>query len=86
MWSLTFMVDGTKRVERIPEAWVTRLRSLVQGGRAYKEAVSEVLSLNARLLALWRREQEGRQQRQVRKRRATKKAKTSQKSRRRKRR
>ena len=26
MWSLTFMVGGKKRVERIPEEWVDQIR------------------------------------------------------------
>lgn len=60
MWSLTFMVNGKKRVERIPESWVRRLRPLVKGGRAYKEAVTELMAANAQLLALWRRQTEGR--------------------------
>jgi len=56
MWSLTFMVDGKKRVERIPTEWVERLRALVADGREYKNAVSEVFALNAQLLALWRKQ------------------------------
>jgi len=56
MWSLTFMVDGKKRVERIPTAWVEELRSLVADGRQYKNAVAEVFAINAQLLALWRKQ------------------------------
>ena len=56
MWSLTFMVDGKKRVERIPTAWVEELRSLVAEGREYKNAVAEVFAINAQLLALWRKQ------------------------------
>ena len=29
-WSLTFMVDGKKRVERIPEEWAEHIRPLVE--------------------------------------------------------
>src|SRR6266851_2190581 len=47
-WSLTFMVHGKKRVERI--------RPLVEQGREFKDAVSEVFSANAQLLALGRRQ------------------------------
>lgn len=54
MWSLTFMVDGKKRVERIPSEWVDEIRPLVEQGRAYKDAVAEVFAINAQLLALWR--------------------------------
>jgi len=50
------MVDGKKRVERIPTAWVEELRSLVADGRQYKNAVAEVFAINAQLLALWRKQ------------------------------
>lgn len=55
-WTLTFMVDGKKRVERIPQAWVDEVRERVQGGREYQDAVREVLAANAQLLALERRQ------------------------------
>ena len=54
-WSLTFMVDGKKRVERIPDDWVEQIRPLVEQGREFKDAVAEVFSANAQLLALWRK-------------------------------
>jgi hypothetical protein len=56
MWSLTFMVEGKKRVERIPAEWVEEIRPLVLEGRAYKDAVSEIFAINAQLLALWRKQ------------------------------
>ncbi len=56
MWSLTFMVDGKKRVERIPTEWVEEIQPLVLEGREYKDAVSQVFAINAQLLALWRRQ------------------------------
>ena len=56
LWSLTFMVDGKKRVERIPDDWVEQIRPLVEQGREFKDAVSEVFAANAQLLALRRRE------------------------------
>ena len=56
MWSLTFMVDGKKRVERIPDDWVEEIRPLVEQGREVKSAVGEVLAANAQLLALWRKQ------------------------------
>jgi uncharacterized protein DUF6788 len=56
IWSLTFMVDGKKRVEHIPEAWVEQIRPLVEQGREFKEAVAEVFAANAQLLALWRKQ------------------------------
>jgi len=55
-WSLTFMVDGQKHVERIPQAWVAEVQGQVQAGRAFQDAVREVLAANAQLLALARRQ------------------------------
>ena len=57
MWSLTFMVDGKKRVERLPSEWVDDIRPLVEAGRACKTAAAEVFAINAQLLALWRQQQ-----------------------------
>jgi hypothetical protein len=56
VWSLTFMVDGRKRVERIPDEWVEQIRPLVEQGRAFKDAVAEVFAANAQLLALRRKQ------------------------------
>jgi hypothetical protein len=55
-WSLTFMVNGKKRVERIPDEWVEQIRPLVERGREFKDAIAEVFATNAQLLALWRRQ------------------------------
>ena len=52
LWTLTFMVDGTKRVEWIPAEWVADVQRRVAAGRAFKDAVTEVLTANARLLVL----------------------------------
>ncbi len=54
--SLTFMVNGKKRVERIPDEWVEQIRPLVEQGREFKDAVSELFATNAQLLALRRRQ------------------------------
>ena len=56
MWSLTFMVNGERRVERIPDEWVDQVRPLVEQGREFKDAVAEVFAANAQLLALWRKQ------------------------------
>ena len=56
IWSLTFMVNGEKRVERIPNEWVDQVRPLVEQGREFKDAVAEVFAANAQLLALWRKQ------------------------------
>jgi hypothetical protein len=55
-WSLTFMADGKKHVERIPEEWVEQIRPLVKQGREFKDAIAEVFAANAQLLALWRQQ------------------------------
>lgn len=57
VWSLTFMVQGKKRVERIPDTWVADVRRQVEAGRAFKEAVADVFAANAQLLALWRQQE-----------------------------
>jgi hypothetical protein len=59
-WTLTFMVDGKKRVERIPQDWVEEVRQRVDAGREFQEAVREVLAANAQLLGLERRQLRGR--------------------------
>src|SRR3989442_2625599 len=43
IWSLTFMADGKKHVERIPEEWVEQIRPLVEQGRELKYTVAEIL-------------------------------------------
>src|ERR1700716_3082130 len=44
VWTLTFMVEGKKRVERIPEEWVEEVRRRVEQGREFKDAAAEVLA------------------------------------------
>ena len=56
-WSLTFMASGKKRVERIPKDWVDDVRRRVEAGRAFQDAVREVLAANAELLVLRRKQQ-----------------------------
>lgn len=53
-WSLTFMVKGRRRVERIPRDWVEEVRQRVEAGHEFQEAVREVLAANAQLLVLAR--------------------------------
>jgi len=53
------MVQGKKRVERIPAEWVDDVRRRVDAGREFKQAVAEVLAANAQLLVL-ERQQTGR--------------------------
>ena len=56
-WSLTFMAAGQKRVERIPKDWVDDVRRRVVAGRAFQDALREVLTANAELLVLRRKQQ-----------------------------
>lgn len=51
-WSLTFMVEGHKQVLRIPRELVEEVRRRVEEGKAFKEAVAEILACNAQLLGL----------------------------------
>jgi hypothetical protein len=60
VWQLTFMVEGKKRVEKIPQDWVDDVRRRVEAGREFKEAFAEVCAANAQLLALWRQQTKGR--------------------------
>ncbi len=55
-WSLTFMAAGKKRVERIPKEWVDEVRQRVEAGRAFQDALREVLTANAELLVLRRKQ------------------------------
>jgi hypothetical protein len=57
VWSLTFMVAGKKRVERIPRDWVDDVRRRVAAGRVFQDALREVLAANAELLVLRRKQQ-----------------------------
>ena len=56
LWSLTFMLEGKKRVERVPDDWVDEVRRQVEAGRELKQTVAEFLAANAQLLTLWRRQ------------------------------
>ncbi len=58
LWQLTFMVEGKKRVERIPEEWVEEVRRRVEEGREFKRAMVEVFAANAQLLVLERRQRQ----------------------------
>jgi hypothetical protein len=57
VWSLTFMVQGKKHVQHIPKPWVEQVRRRVQAGREFQDAVREVLTANAQLLVLARKQQ-----------------------------
>lgn len=50
------MLDGKKRVEHVPADKVEEIRSRVEAGREFQDAVREVLSANARLIMLERQQ------------------------------
>ena len=55
-WSLTFMVQGKKRVEHIPQPWADAVRQRLDRARQFKEALAELFVLNAELLVLERKQ------------------------------
>jgi len=55
-YSLTFMVDGKKRVESVPAEWIDAVRPAVDAGRVCKDAVAELFAINAQLLVLARQQ------------------------------
>lgn len=55
-WTLTFMVNGQRHVERIPQAWAEEVGRRVGAGREFQQAVREVLAANAQLLVLARKQ------------------------------
>ncbi len=54
-WTLTFIVDGKKRVEHVPSELLDSVRARVEQGNAYKGEVAELMAINAQLLLLGRR-------------------------------
>jgi len=55
-WTLTFMAEGKRRVERIPKEWADRVGQRVRAGREFQDALREVLTANAELLVLARKQ------------------------------
>lgn len=55
-WQFTFMVDGTKRVESVPAAWIEEIRRRAEAGRASKDALTELFATNAELWVLERKQ------------------------------
>ena len=56
IWFLTFMSGGKRRVARIPVAWVESVGKQVEAGRAFQDAIKDMLAANAELLALSRKQ------------------------------
>lgn len=55
-WTLTFMSQGKRRVERIPREWIEEVRRRVDTGHEFQQALREVLTANAELLVLARKQ------------------------------
>lgn len=55
-WTLTFMAQGKRRVERIPKDWAETVAARVRAGREFQDALREVLTANAELLVLARKQ------------------------------
>jgi len=55
-YSLTFMIDGKKRVESIPADWIDAVRPAVEAGRGFKDSVADLFTINAQLLLLARQQ------------------------------
>jgi hypothetical protein len=51
-WTLTFMVDGRKRVVHVPTETVGAVRARVDTGNACKRDLAELLAINAQLMVL----------------------------------
>ena len=56
MWTLTYSVKGRRHVEFIPDELVPKIAPLAEEGRAYRDALSEIQTINAQLVTLWRRQ------------------------------
>ena len=56
-WTLTFMAEGKRRTERIPKEWVEEVRRRLAAGREFHDAVREVMTANAELLVLAKKQQ-----------------------------
>ncbi len=63
MWTLTYSVNGERHVEFIPDRLMPPVQHLAEEGRAYRDALQELLTINAQLVSLWRKEQRARRSR-----------------------
>jgi hypothetical protein len=60
MWTLTYSIEGDKRMHVIPAASVAELEPLIARARRYRDAIAEVATINAQLVGLWREQQRAR--------------------------
>ena len=56
MWTLTYSVEGKRRVEFIPDKLVECIQPLVNEGKSFRNAVYELMNINAQLLTLYRKQ------------------------------
>jgi len=57
VWTYTFMSGGQKRTLHVPKQMVAELERRLAASRQFREAVREVMTANAELLALARKQQ-----------------------------
>jgi len=57
VWTYTFMVDGKKHTQHIAKEMLEEVKARVIAGRELLDAVREVLSINAQLMVLTRKQQ-----------------------------
>jgi len=55
-WTWTFMVEGRKQTQHVPREWLPELEQRVRAGREFQDAVRELLTINAQLVVLARRQ------------------------------
>ena len=60
IWTYTFMSAGKKRTQHVPKELIEEVRKPVAAGREFQDAVREVLTANAELLVLARKQQRSR--------------------------
>ncbi len=60
MWTLTYSVDGQRHVEFISDDLLPQLAPLAEQGRAHRDAINEILTINAQLVTVWRKQQRAR--------------------------
>jgi transposase-like protein len=56
MWTLTYSVEGKRCVEFVPDELLPRIAPLAKAGADYRNALSEILTINAQLLTMWRKQ------------------------------
>jgi hypothetical protein len=60
-WTLTYMCEGKKRVDYVSNDVVEQVQRQVAEGNVYKQGVAELMSINAQIALLERRERRRRE-------------------------